>query len=140
VFRCFFANLYQCGEIVEVRFPSLQAKATRRFCYVQFLTPEDALKATKLEGTLLDNEYRLQAKISDPSKKDDRHGPMAEGREVFVRNLDWAASEAVVEKLFVPFGPLEKIRIPRSLNGKSKGVGFIVFEDKVSLRYSTDQK
>jgi RNA recognition motif-containing protein len=81
---------------------------------------------------MLDKEYRLQARISDPTKKEDRHGPMAEGREVIVKNLDWSASEADLEKLFTPFGALEKARIPRAMNGKSKGVGFVVFEDKVS--------
>jgi squamous cell carcinoma antigen recognized by T-cells 3 len=75
----------------------------------------------------------LQAKISDPSKKADRHGAMYEGREVFIRNLHFGASEPDVRELFSRYGTIEKVRIPTRVDGKSKGVGFVAFENKVYL-------
>jgi RNA recognition motif-containing protein len=123
----------QFGEVVDVRFPSLQGNTHRRFCYVQFLSPASAQKATELDGQILDKQYHLQAKISDPSKKADRHGAMYEGREVFIRNLHFGASEPDVRELFSHYGTIEKVRIPTRVDGKSKGVGFVAFENKVCL-------
>jgi squamous cell carcinoma antigen recognized by T-cells 3 len=81
----------------------------------------------------LDGQFHLQAKISDPSKKDDRHGSTYEGREVYVRNVHFVATESEVMELFSRYGTVEKVRVPTNLNGKAKGVAFVVFEDKVSI-------
>jgi RNA recognition motif-containing protein len=119
------------GEIIEVRLPSLQGNTNRRFCYIEFADESSARKATELNNKTLDKIYRLQVNISDPSKRGDRHGAMSEGREVYVRNVDWLASEQDVEELFRTHGQVEKIRIPRNFQGKSKGVAFVVFDTKV---------
>jgi RNA recognition motif-containing protein len=119
------------GAIMEVRLPSLQGNTNRRFCYVEFADESSAHKATELDGKTLDKIYRLQVKISDPSKREDRHGAMSEGREVYVRNVDWQASEQDVKELFSAHGKIEKVRIPRNMLGRSKGVAFVVFETQV---------
>lgn len=120
-------------DIVEVRFPTLLKNARRRFCYVQFATSADAIKASELDGTELEDEdgkkYVLQTKLSDPNKKDHRHGPLYEGREVFIKNLHWNATEADVKAYLEEAGTVESVRIPRLMNGKSKGFAFVVFEN-----------
>jgi squamous cell carcinoma antigen recognized by T-cells 3 len=126
------ADCIQFGDILDVRFPSLQGNTNRRFCYVQYIRPADALKAAELNGKVLDGTYHLQVKISNPLKREDRQGAMYEGREVYVKNVDWSASEDDVKELFSQCGSVEKVRIPRNLAGKSKGVAFVVFEQKVS--------
>ena len=118
-------------EIIEVRFPTLLKNAHRRFCYVQCATSVLAIKGTEFDGTMLEDKgekYILQVKLSDPTKKDARHGPLHEGREVYVKNLNWAANEDDVKKYFEKAGTIESVRIPRHMNGKSKGFAFIVFE------------
>lgn len=127
-------NDYQ-HDIVEVRFPTLLKNAHRRFCYVQFATAADALKAAQLDGMELGDKgkmYNLQAKLSDPKKKEARHGALEEGREVYVKGLHWEATEADVKKYFEAVGTVESVRIPRQMNGHSKGYAFVAFDTAAS--------
>ncbi|KAG2417311.1 hypothetical protein HFD88_008530 [Aspergillus terreus] len=121
---------HEYGEIIDIRFPSLKYNTHRRFCYVQFKTGEAAQNATKLDGTVVGNNLHLVAKISDPSRKQDRHGPMYEGREIHVSNVDWKASEDDLKELFSKYGHVELVRIPRKVDGGSKGFGYVVFSTK----------
>ncbi|KAB8278403.1 hypothetical protein BDV30DRAFT_222974 [Aspergillus minisclerotigenes] len=118
------------GEIIDVRFPSLKYNTHRRFCYVQFKTAEAAHSATKLDGTTVGKGLTLTAKISDPSRKQDRHGPIYEGREIHVSNVDFKASERDVQELFSKYGTVELVRLPRKVDGGSKGFGYVVFSNK----------
>jgi RNA recognition motif-containing protein len=52
-----------CGEIIDVRFPSLKFASNRRFCYVQFKMAEQAFSATALSGTDLGDGHKLVAKL-----------------------------------------------------------------------------
>lgn len=118
------------GDIVEVRLPSLKFNSQRRFCYVQFLTAAQAQSATELDGKALGGPFTLSAKISDPIAKHQRTGAMYEGRELYVGNVQRSASEDDVKAFFSKYGMVEQVRIPRSLNNKSKGHAFICFTDK----------
>jgi RNA recognition motif-containing protein len=99
------------------------------------LTPGQALEATKLDGKILDGKHHLQAKVSDPAKKQDRQGALYEGREVYISNVHWGALEEDVKAVFSSCGPVEKVRIPRNMNGKSKGIAFVSFTNKVYPLY-----
>ncbi|KAI9368974.1 hypothetical protein BJX61DRAFT_546020 [Aspergillus egyptiacus] len=118
------------GEIVDIRFPSLKYNTHRRFCYVQFKTSAGAHSATNLDGSTVENGLHLVVKISDPSRKQDRHGPIYEGREIHVSNVDWKANEDDLRELFTRFGNIELVRIPRKVDGGSKGFGYVVFGSK----------
>ena len=56
---------------------------------------------------------------------------MYEGREIFLANLDWQATSEDVKRAFSKYGTVEKVRIPKKVNGNSKGIGFVVFSSKV---------
>lgn len=118
------------GEVVDIRFPSLKYNTHRRFCYVQFENAGDARKALELDGKDFGKGLSLVVKISDPSHKEDRKGPMHEGREIHVSNLDWKANEKDLKELFSKYGTVELARIPRKVDGGSKGFGYVVFSSK----------
>ncbi|KAL2822168.1 hypothetical protein BDW59DRAFT_163927 [Aspergillus cavernicola] len=118
------------GEIVDIRFPSLKYNTHRRFCYLQFKTSVAAHSATKLDGSTVGNGLHLLVKVSDPSRKQDRHGAIYEEREIHVSNVDWKASEEDLKELFSRFGTVELVRIPRKVDGGSKGFGYVVFASK----------
>jgi RNA recognition motif-containing protein len=118
----------ECGEIFSVRWPSLKYNTHRRFCYVTFRNPAAAALATQLDGKLLEGRYKLEAKYSDPSKKKAREEASSEGRELHITNVDRAASEDDLRKVFEKYGTVESVRILRNLAGKSKGGAFVVFE------------
>ncbi|KAE8144311.1 pre-mRNA splicing factor [Aspergillus avenaceus] len=127
----FIRDLFrEYGEIIDVRFPSLKYNTHRRFCYVQFATSGAAYSATELDSTTVGDNLKLVAKISNPSRKQDRHGPIYEGREIHVSNIHWKASEDDLKELFERFGTVELVRIPKKVDGGSKGFGYIVFSSK----------
>lgn len=72
-------------------------------------------------------------KISDPGKRQERVGPLHEGRELHLHNVDWKATEDEISEAFSRYGKVEKVRIPRDVGGKSKGFAFVVFSNKVGL-------
>ncbi|KAL4925719.1 U6 snRNP complex subunit PRP24 [Aspergillus undulatus] len=118
------------GEILDIRFPSLKYNTHRRFCYLQFKTSAAAHSATTLDGSTVGNGLHLVVKVSDPTRKQVRQGPMHEGREVHVSNVDWKAKEEDLRELFSQFGTVELVRIPRKVDGGSKGFGYVVFSTK----------
>ncbi|KAK1147318.1 Splicing factor [Aspergillus melleus] len=130
------------GEIIDIRFPSLKYNTHRRFCYVQFRESDQAYRATRLDGTTVGKNLQLVAKISDPSRKQDRSGPMYEGREVHVSNVDWKASEGDLKELFSKYGTVELVRIPRKVDGGSKGFGYVIFssQEEAGAALAVDQQ
>jgi len=128
------AKFQHYGDIVDVRFPSLKYNTHRRFCYIQFRSSADAQAATKLDGEDLGGELKLVAKISDPSHKHGRQGAIYDDRELFLANLDWSASQEELEEAFSKYGKVEKVRIPKKIDGRSRGIGFVVFSNKASRR------
>lgn len=75
-------------------------------------------------------------KISDPGKRQERVGPLHEGRELHLLNVDWKATEDEIREAFSRYGKVEKVRIPRDVGGKSKGFAFVVFSNQVSFSRS----
>ena len=98
---------------------------------MQFEHAADARKALELDGSDAGRDLRLVVKVSDPSQKEERKGPMHEGREIHVSNLDWKAGEDDLQRFFSKYGTVEVARIPRKVDGGSKGFGYVVFSSKV---------
>jgi RNA recognition motif-containing protein len=115
------------GTVVSVRLPSLKYNQRRRFCYVQFLTSEEANAATALDNKALDGQHRLVAKISDPHAKKGRSGAVTEGRELHVANVDFNTSESEIRDLFKEHGIVENVRMIKNLQGRFFGTAFIVY-------------
>ncbi|KAK6396470.1 hypothetical protein LTR65_009554 [Meristemomyces frigidus] len=116
------------GEILSVRFPSLKFNNRRRFCYVQFLTEGMARAAEEaMDSKMLDGQHKLVAKVSNPDAKKQRSGAQAEGREVFVKNIDREASEREVTEFFGQYGTVSSVNLVKLVNGKRTGTGFVVF-------------
>lgn len=128
----YISNLFKgYGEIADIRFPSLKYNTHRRFCYVQFLSADAAHAALALHGKKLGPKEKLIVKISDPNAKQERSGPVHEGREIFLRNIDFKATEGQIRELFEKeVGKVETVRLPTKVAGKHQGFGFVVFERK----------
>lgn len=129
------------GEIVSVRFPSLNLNARRRFCYVTFLTADQARAASAaMDGKKLDGLHTLTAQLSDPAaaKRKPRSGPQHEGREVIVKNLDRKASEEEIRAFFAPYGELESVHLLKNVSGQLTGTGFFVYATAEQARAAVD--
>lgn len=126
------------AEVTSIRFPSLKYNADRRFCYVEFSNAEDAEKAVRqLNGVQLRSDFirPLSVKISNPQQKLARaKNATEEGREVYIRNLDFNKTTSnQVKRLFEKYGKVQKVHLPLSLKSRSlgrnnDGYGFVIFE------------
>ncbi|KAI0110735.1 putative pre-mRNA splicing factor [Nemania sp. FL0031] len=119
-----------CGDIFNIRWPSLKYNTHRRFCYVSFRSSNAAYKATLMDGTLVEGKYRLQSKFSNPSHKKDREGALAEGRELRVKGVHPATQENDLRSIFGKYGRVVTVRFLTNLSGHQVGTAFIVFETK----------
>ncbi|KAI9727791.1 MAG: Splicing factor [Cirrosporium novae-zelandiae] len=126
------------GEVVDVRFPSLKYNTHRRFCYVQFQSSSQAKAAAELDGHAVTEKLKLVARVSDPSRKQERSGAVYEGREIYISNVDWSATEDELKQIFSKYGSVERIRIPTKLDGKSKGFAFVTFSTKTEATAALD--
>ncbi|KAM5352169.1 hypothetical protein ACJ41O_004892 [Fusarium nematophilum] len=123
-------TVYDCGEILDVRWPSLKVNTHRRFCYVSFRDQEASAKAVKKDGIKLDGHYKLVSKYSNPGQKKAREGALAEGREIHISNLDRTVSDVDLKEVFSKYGNVARVKIPQTLAGKNKGFAFIDFATK----------
>ncbi|KAI8623095.1 putative pre-mRNA splicing factor [Xylariaceae sp. FL1651] len=119
-----------CGDIFNIRWPSLKYNTHRRFCYVSFRNPDAAYKATLMDGELLEGKYKLQSKFSDPSHKKDREGAVAEGREIRVKGVHATTTEDDLRSVFDKYGKVVSVRLLTNLGGQNVGTAYIVFENK----------
>lgn len=81
----------------------------------------------------MDEKRKLIVKISDPAKKQDRTGAIYDGRELHLANVDWSVTEDDLNEIFSKYGKVERVRIPRTVDGRSMGFAFVVFSNKVSV-------
>jgi RNA recognition motif-containing protein len=123
------------GEIVNVRFPSLQRNKKRRFCYVEFKQPSDAQKATELDGKDVDG-LSLIAKISNPGEKRARQEATNDGRQIFVGQIGFKTRRSEVEKLFSKFGTIEHVKFPldEQRPSRNRGIAFLTFATQEQAR------
>ncbi|KAK8015595.1 RNA recognition motif domain-containing protein [Apiospora marii] len=129
--EAYIQNLFKhCGDMFNIRFPSLKFDTRRRFCYVSFRDAEAAQKATQMNGKTLEGKYNLQAKYSDPSNKKKRDGAIAEGRELHLKNVDTKMTDRDLRKVLEQYGEVQTVRILRNLGGHSKGTAFATFATK----------
>ncbi|KAI1428709.1 putative pre-mRNA splicing factor [Xylaria sp. FL1777] len=119
-----------CGDIFNIRWPSLKYNTHRRFCYVSFRNTDAAYKATLMDGTLVDDRYKLQSKFSDPSHRKDREGAVAEGRELRVKGVHPTAGENDLRSVFGKYGKVVTVRLLTNLSGQHVGTAFVVYETK----------
>ncbi|CAA7261390.1 unnamed protein product [Cyclocybe aegerita] len=117
------------GTIFDVRWPSKKFKNTRRFCYVQFTSPDAALKSLELHGRELEPNVTLNVFISNPERKKERTDQDANEREVYVAGLSRFTSKTDLEKLFATYGPVKEVRIALDDDGHARGYAFVEFEE-----------
>ncbi|KAI9167298.1 RNA-binding protein [Paramyrothecium foliicola] len=119
-----------CGSILSIRWPSLKVNSHRRFCYVSFRDREASARAVQKDGELLEGQYKLLAKYSNPTQKKNREGAVAEGREIHVSNLSRSVTEDELRAIFSKAGTIVRINVPRSLAGKGRGIAYVEFDKK----------
>ncbi|KAF8908958.1 hypothetical protein CPB84DRAFT_1766490 [Gymnopilus junonius] len=117
------------GIIFEIRWPSKKFKATRRFCYVQYTSPDAAQSALELHGRELEPNLPLNVYVSNPERRKERTDQDANEKEVYVAGLSRYTTKADLEKLFSTYGPVKDVRMALEDSGLARGFAFIEFEE-----------
>lgn len=129
------------GRVINVRFPSLVSNKKRRFCYVEFSSPEEANYAKlELDQKLLKDEqsgkyFTLTVDISIPNASRRNEEP-DQKREIYILNLDFKkVSENTLSGVFSRFGDIDSITLPISEEQKAqgnlnRGYAFVVFHSQ----------
>ena len=121
-----------CGTIVDVRFPSVISNTRRRFCYIDFLHPDEAARAqSELNDKVIDEKLKLRALISDPGRREERLSAVDEQREIFVKGFDFTATEKDVKDFFESCGKVDFVRMSQHESGRSKGFAHVQFMEPV---------
>ncbi|KAI8449375.1 hypothetical protein BY996DRAFT_6432850 [Phakopsora pachyrhizi] len=122
------------GKIFDVRWPSKRFKSTRRFCYVQFTSPESAESALELHELEVAPQQKMSVLISNPARKQSRTDVGANDRELYITCLSKFVQENDLRKLFSPFGEITGVRLMLDSAGHSKGFAFVEFKDESSAK------
>lgn len=136
----------QVGTVVSIRFPSLKLNQSRRFCYVEYASPQLAhlailnYQGKEFEDEISNKKYRLVVDISKPNSKKSKTNTAITEREIYIQNLNFkSTTESDLEALFQTIGTIDSVKVP--LNEKMKnqgninnGYAFVVFKSEVAAK------
>ncbi|KAK4054023.1 Splicing factor [Microbotryomycetes sp. JL221] len=123
----------QFGVVFDTRWPSKRFKSTRRFCYIQYTSPEQAQAALSLHNSELEG-HKISVLISDPTRKKERTDVGANDKELYIAGLAKSTKEDDLRALFGEYGQLKGVRVPVDDKGLSKGFAFIEYDDEASAQ------
>jgi len=119
------------GSILSCKVASDGEGNSKGYGFIHFETEESAQKAIeKVNGMLLDGKKVFVGKFLPRAA---RMRELGEGSHhftnVFVKNFGDALDKDKLEELFSKFGPVLSCTVMADSEGKSKGFGFVSFED-----------
>ena len=129
-----FGNILSCKVAAD-------GEKSKGYGFVHFETPEAADAAiTHVNGMQLNDQIVF---VGHHVPRRERLAQSEEVRQkftnVFVKNLDETIDEAELEKLFSAFGKITSSSLSRDTEGKSKGFGFVNFENHEDAQKAVDE-
>lgn len=126
------AKLAGFGETTSVLIPKTESGDLKGYCFANFASHEAAqlcvdgvedgmIAARALSKAELKNQARLNAKSAK-----------SKNLNLYVKNLAEAIDEESLTQIFEEYGKTTSVRIMLDSSGKSKGFGFVCFEEESS--------
>lgn len=129
-----FGNILSC----KVAMDNGESKG---YGFVHYETQEAAEGAIKAVNGMLLNDRKVYVGFHVPKR--DRLANLSELKakftNVFVKNLDESVDDAELRKVFEPFGTVTSLVVQRDAEGKSRGFGFVNFEDHDAAAKAVDE-
>ncbi|XVE49224.1 hypothetical protein DITRI_Ditri01bG0065300 [Diplodiscus trichospermus] len=117
------------GNILSCKVATDASGQSKGYGFVQFDNEESAQKAIeKLNGMLL-NDKQVYVGPFVRKQERDTSSSKAKFNNVYVKNLSDSTSDEDLKNIFGEFGPITSAVVMREPDGKSKGFGFINFEN-----------
>ncbi|KAE8698607.1 Polyadenylate-binding protein 2 [Hibiscus syriacus] len=117
------------GNILSCKVATDSSGQSKGYGFVQFDNEESAQKAIEnLNGMLLNDK---QVYVGPFVRKQERDGSISNMKfnNVYVKNLSESTSDEDLKTIFGEFGPITSAVVMREPDGKSKGFGFVNFEN-----------
>lgn len=119
------------GNILSCKVSQDDEGNSKGYGFVHFETEEAAQQAIeKVNGMLLQGKKVFVGKFQPRSQRMREMGETARKfTNVFVKNFGDDVDEEGLRKMFEPYGIITSLAIMRNEDGKSKGFGFVAFEE-----------
>eukprot|EP00013_Stygamoeba_regulata_P029496 CAMPEP_0177645174 /NCGR_PEP_ID=MMETSP0447-20121125/9108_1 /TAXON_ID=0 /ORGANISM="Stygamoeba regulata, Strain BSH-02190019" /LENGTH=581 /DNA_ID=CAMNT_0019147639 /DNA_START=164 /DNA_END=1909 /DNA_ORIENTATION=+ len=127
-----FGNILSCKVVMD------DSNQSKGYGFVHFETQEQADKAINRVNEMVLNGKQVFVGPFIPKKERMRSGDSNKFTNVFVKNLDETMSESELNDMFSAFGVLKNCVIMKDENGKSKGFGFVNFENFEDAKKAVD--
>ncbi|KAI3989781.1 hypothetical protein MKX01_040751 [Papaver californicum] len=126
------------GNIMSCKVAMSQDGKSKGYGFVQFESEESANEALeKLNGSIVEGK---QIYVATFVKKSDRALPSPDSNytNLYMKNLDLELTEEQLQEKFSVFGNITNLIVTKDNNGKSKGFGFVNFENPEDVKRATE--
>jgi len=127
--KALYETFSQFGAILSCKIELDHKGESKGYGFIQFEKVESAEKAIEMvDGKILNGKKVFVGKFIP---KKERLAGQGEARftNVFVKNLDDNVDDEKLKEIFSGFGPIKSAIVMRDDSGKSRGFGFVDFED-----------
>jgi polyadenylate-binding protein len=135
--KALYDTFAQFGNIVSAKVATDLQGQSKGYGFVQFDTEEGAQSAIeKVNGMLLNDK---QVYVGPFQKRNERGGGPTTFNNVYVKNLHESVTEEKLREVFEKFGALTSVVVMKDAEGKSKGFGFVCYEDAEAAGKSVEE-
>mmetsp|Transcript_4910 Transcript_4910/g.12467 ORF Transcript_4910/g.12467 Transcript_4910/m.12467 type:complete len:622 (+) Transcript_4910:249-2114(+) len=125
--KALYDTFAQFGQIVSAKVACDMQGQSKGYGFVQFDTSEAAQTAIdKVNGMLLNDK---QVYVGPFQRRGERGGGPSTFNNVYVKNVHESVLEDKLREVFEKYGALTSVVVMKDAEGKSKGFGFVCFED-----------
>ena len=134
--KALYDTFAQFGNIVSAKVATDSNAESKGYGFVQFDTAEAADGAiSKVNGMLMNDK---QVYVGPFQRRGERGGGPTMFNNVYVKNLHENVTEDQLREVFETCGTLTSVVVMKDGEGKSKGFGFVCFEDSESAVKAVD--
>lgn len=129
------------GNILSCKVATDDQNNSKGYGFVHFETEESARSAIqKVNGMLLNGKKVFVGRFIPRTERDRELGERAKYfTNVFVKNFGDELDEEKLFEMFSKYGKITSHRIMTNVDGKSKGFGFVAFEDPESAEKAVEE-
>lgn len=129
------------GTILSCKVATDEHGNSKGYGFVHFETEEAANKAIeKVNGMLLSDKKLFVGRFIPRKEREKELGEKAKRfTNVYIKNFPEAFGEEKLKEMFEAYGPITSYRVMSDDGGKSRGFGFVAFEDPEAAERAVDE-
>jgi len=129
----------QFGHILSCKIELDETNESKGYGYIQYQTQEAADRSIeKVNGKMLFGK-KVYVGAFVPRKERLAENSTKKFTNVFIKNLDESVGDEKLKELFAPYGTIKSYVVMKDDQGKSKGFGFVNFENPEDAEKAVDE-